>query len=309
MTITRIFLCVLLGVVLFVPATAGQLRTAPTQGKEPVETTPRILDIIGSIRRQSDTLRASVDDTMRALRQGQARLAGGGSPEDRQRALVVAQQMLGQTLVVAKKSAEETAQLFDAIDAELAVLQREGESHADQLRRFRKEIDDEVGRQQALVASVALAAENIGNALPPGSRTRLPAVLTTRNAVREALVDAYRQQDRQLADALDEIGAETRSAIGDLRLRVQSAAEENRFFANAFDRFRGQLVVQVEADRILDGVSRRREEMDRVEEELVRGNQPVSEVLRMLGTFNELRQAVDEDRRRQRDQRRTAVAP
>ncbi len=284
---------------------AGQVRQTPTQSPA-IETTPRILDILGKIRRQSDALRTSVDDTVRAISQARGRIAAG-TPDDKQRALAVVQQMMSKTLVLGKKSGEETAQLFDQIDAELTMLQRDGKTNADQVRRFKKNVEDEIGRQQTLLASVALAAENLNNVLPDTTRSQLPEVLSARNAVREALVDTYGQQHQHLENVLQELGTEMDSEIAELRSRVQAQAEDARFYANAFGQFAGQLAVQVETDRIRDNVSKRREEMDKVEEELTGGNQPINDLLRALREFHELQRAVEEDRRRQNEIRKKRI--
>ncbi|MBI4473864.1 MAG: hypothetical protein HY646_14445 [Acidobacteria bacterium] len=299
--LTFLLPALLVGVLTLVPTTAGQIRVTPGQG--PVETTPRILDILTKIRKQSDTLRASIDEMVRATSQARARIAAG-TPEDRQRALVVAQQMMSKTLVQAKKSSEETALLFDSIDAELTQLQRDSRNNSEQLRRFKKNIEDEIGKQEVLLASVVVAADNLSNILPAESRSRLPGVLATRNAVREALLDAYRNQHRHLDGALEELGSETDSAIAELRGRVQGQAEDARFYANSFGQFASQMAVQLETDRIIDGVDKRRQDMDKVEDEITNGNQPIADLLRALGDLNELQRAVDEDRRRARELRK-----
>src|SRR5205823_4370636 len=90
----------------------------------------------------------------------------------------------------------------------------------------------------------------------------------------------------------------------ELRGRVQSQAEDARFYANAFGQFAGQMTVQVQTDRIRDDVKLRRDQMDQVDKEMTNGNQPVNDIIRALSEFNELQRAVDDDRRREREQRK-----
>src|SRR5437899_5020541 len=118
----------------FAPTIAGQIQATPTQAPA-VETTPRILDLLGKIHRQYDALRASIDDTTRIITQATGRIAAG-STDDKERALVIVQQAMAKTLVLGKKFCEETALLFEQVDAELATLQREGRPHVEELQHF-----------------------------------------------------------------------------------------------------------------------------------------------------------------------------